>query len=82
MIAPAGHAIDGFTWTLLKLARFSDSLNLGGAPMLRHLFHKKEYEQAKKSIEKLVETKKGNAKKGGWKKDKDLECYNLCEIEQ
>ena len=50
--------------------------------MLKHLFHKKEYEQAKKNIEKLVETKKENAKKRGWKKDKDLEFYNLCEIEQ
>lgn len=82
MIALAGHAVDGFTWTLLKLARFSDSLYLGGALMLKHLFHKKEYEQAKKNIEKLVETKKENAKKRGWKKDKDLEFYNLCEIEQ
>ena len=82
MIALAGHAVDGFTWTLLKLARFSDSLYLGGAPMLKHLFHKKEYEQAKKNIEKLVETKKENAKKRGWKKGEDLEFYTLCEIEQ
>ena len=34
MIALAGYAADGFTWTLLKLARFSDSLYIqfGGAP--------------------------------------------------
>ena len=36
----------------------------------------------KRNIEKLVETKKENAKKGGWKKGEDLEFYNLREIEQ
>ena len=63
MIALAGHAADGFTWTLLKLARFAHSLYFGGAPMLKHLFSKEEYSDAKKKINELTETKKGTAKR-------------------
>lgn len=81
MIALAGHTVDGFTWTLLKLARFSDLLYLGGAPMLKHLFHKKEYDDAKKKIQELVETKKEKSKRKVHKEGEDLEFYNLCEIE-
>lgn len=81
MIALAGHATDGFTWTLLKLARFADSLFLGGAPMLKHHFSKEEYGDAKKRIVELVETKKKDAKGRNGREDKDLEFDNLCEIE-
>ena len=42
----------------------------------------RKYQKAKRNIEELVETKKENTKKGGWKKGEDLEFYNLCEIEQ
>ncbi|PFX11641.1 hypothetical protein AWC38_SpisGene24546 [Stylophora pistillata] len=81
MTALAGHTADSFTWTLLNLACFSDLLYLGGAPMLKHLFHKKEYDDTKKKIQELVETKKEKAKTKVHKEGEDLEFYNLCEIE-
>ena len=62
MIALSGYAIDGFTWTLLKLARFADSLNIGGAPILKHHFSKEEYTDAKKKIKELIGTKKEDKK--------------------
>ena len=81
MIALAGHATDGFTWSLLKLARFADSLYLGGGPILKHHFSKEEYGDAKKRIQELVETKRQDAKGRNTKEDKDLEFDNLCEME-
>ena len=81
MIALAGHTADGFTWTLLKLARFADSLYFGGAPMLKHLFSKEEYSDAKKKINELIETKKGTAKGKNAKETMDLEFDNLFEEE-
>ena len=81
MIALAGHAADGFTWTLLKLARFADSLFMGGAPMLKHLFSKEEYDDAKKKIQELVETKKENVKGRNGREENELEFDNLCEME-
>ena len=81
MISLAGHATDGFTWSLLKLARFADSLYLGGAPMLKHHFSKEEYRDAKKRIEELVETKRQDAKGRNGRGEKDLEFDNLWEIE-
>lgn len=76
MIALAGHAADGFTWTLLKLARFSDSLFIGGAPMLNHHFSKEEYRDAKKNMKELVDVNKDSIRKNG-KRRKDLESDNL-----
>ena len=81
MIALAGHATDGFSWTLLKLARFADSLYFGGAPMLKHHFSKEEYGDAKKRIQELVEIKKQDGKGRNVRDEKDLEFDNLCEIE-
>ena len=81
MIALAGHATDGFTWTLLKLARFADSIYLGGAPILKHHFSKEEYCDAKKRIQELVETKKQDSKGSNGRGEKNLEFDNLWEIE-
>ena len=69
-------AADGFTWTLLKLARFSDSLFIGGAPMLKHHFSKEEYRDAKKNMKELVDVNKDSIRKNG-KRRKDLESDNL-----
>ena len=77
MIALSGYAIDGFTWTLLKLARFADSLNIGGAPILKHHFGKEEYTDAKKKIEALIGTKKEDKKRKNRRDTKDLEFDNL-----
>ena len=47
---------------VLQLARFADSIYLGGAPILKHHFRKEEYCDAKKRIQELVETKKQDSK--------------------
>ena len=81
MIALAGHDTDGFTWTLLKLARFSDSQFIGGSPMLKHLFSKEEYRDAKKKIKELVDTMKQDVKGKNKRAAKELEFDNLFEKE-
>ena len=79
MVALSGYAIDGFTWTLLKLARFADSLNVGGAPILKHHFSKEEYTDAKKKIEELIDTKKKEKRAKSRRDTKDLEFDHLFE---
>lgn len=80
MIALEGHDTDGFTWTLLKLARFADSLSIG-APILRHLFSKEEYRDAKRKIKELVDTIKQGEKGKNRRAAKELEFDNLFEKE-
>ena len=70
MIALAGHAADGFTWTLLK-----------PCSLFRLTVHwwctsKEEYRNAKKNIKDLVDIKKDSNRKDR-KRGRDLESDNL-----
>ena len=49
--------------------------------MLKHLFSKEEYSDAKKKINELIETKKGTVKGKNAKETMDLEFDNLFEEE-